>query len=297
MVACLSFLVLAGDGAYWWRERWFRRDLRITFLSVGHGDAAVVEFPGSKVLLIDAGGSGNPRYDTGKAIIAPFLRLRRISKVDYVLVSHPRMDHYGGMKSVIEGFAPSEFWAGPFGARTPRFFDLEKTVGELGIKRVDSSRGDPQGSDSGDSCRRVGKVRLCFLYPPQGSRREGSVVLRLSFGRYHFLFPGDINKRDEELLVQLGAELPSHVLKVPRHGSQSSSTDAFVQAVSPRLAIFSVGHGNRFGLPRAEIVSRYLAAGADILRTDQDGAIIVETDGVELHYRTRRSAKKREFRF
>jgi len=278
----LGFLLVAvaADGAYWWRERWGRRDLRITYLSVGHGDAAVVELPGSSVLLIDAGGSSFPQYDPGRSIVAPFLRSRRIAKVDYVLVSHPRIDHYGGMKSILEEFAPSEFWSGPVGGETGRYLELEETAKESGVRRAVLKRSD--------SCRGIGKVQICVLYPSKGSVDEFSVVLRLTLGQYHFLFPGDINKRDEERLVGLETELASQVLKVPRHGSLTANTNSFVGAVRPRLAIFSVGYRS----PRAEVIARYHDAGSEILRTDEDGAIIIETNGEKLLYRTHLSRKR-----
>jgi competence protein ComEC len=278
----LGFLLVAVavDGTYWWRQRWGRSDLRITYLSVGHGDAAVVEFPGSSVLLIDAGGSSFPQYDPGKSIVAPFLRSRRIAKVHYVLVSHPRIDHYGGMKSILEEFAPSEFWSGPVAGETRRYLELEETANESGVKRAVLKRSN--------SCREIGKVKICVLYPSNGSGAESSVVLRLTLGQYHFLFPGDINKKGEERLVGLETDLASQVLKVPRHGSLSANTDLFVGAVRPRLAIFSVGYRS----PRSEVIARYIDAGSEVLRTDEDGAIIVETDGERLSYRTHLSGKR-----
>lgn len=278
-LSCMLAAVLM-DGAYWWRQRWGRGDLRVTYLSVGHGDAAVVEFPGSKVLLIDAGGSAFGRFDPGRSIIAPFLRSRRIAKLDYVLVSHPRVDHYGGMKSIIKEFTPSEFWSGHSRAETSRYLDLERTVTDAGIKRVVLSRDD--------SCREMGEVQLCVLYPPVGFARETSVVFRLSMGRFHFLFPGDIQRRDEKRLVALESALSSQVLKVPRHGSATASTEAFVDAVRPKLAIFSVGHRP----PRGEVVARYKDGNSEILRTDRDGAVVVETNGEELRYWTYRNRKE-----
>jgi len=278
----LGFLLVAVavDGTYWWRQRWDRRGLRITYLSVGHGDAAVVEFPGSSVLLIDAGGSSFPQYDPGRSIVAPFLRSRRIAKVDYVLVSHPRIDHYGGIKSILEEFTPSEFWSSRIRGGTGRYRELEDTVNGLGIKRVVLSQSD--------SCRRIGKVRLCYLYPPKDSAHETSVVMRLSLGQYHFLFPGDIKENDEERLVELATELSSQVLKVPRHGSLTANTNLFVGAVRPRLAIFSVGYRP----PGAEVIARYHDVGSEVVRTDEDGAIIVETNGSKLRYWTHRSRKQ-----
>ncbi|MFQ5904350.1 MAG: DNA internalization-related competence protein ComEC/Rec2, partial [Candidatus Binatia bacterium] len=275
-----------GDGIYWWQERWDRKELRITHLSVGHGDAAVIEIPGSRVLLIDAGGTATGEFDTGKSIVAPFLRSRKILKIDYLLVSHPRVDHYGGMKTIMEEFAPSEFWSGPSKGRTTRYQKLEETVGRSGMKKVLLSSRDP--------CREVEQVKLCVLYPPGGKADESSVVVRLSFGKVDLLFAGDVKRKEERILLQDETDLSSMVLKVPRHGSLTSSTEEFIAAVKPRLAIFSVGQRNPFGLPRDEVVSRYLEAGSEILRTDQDGAIIIETDGERLRYRTQRSGKRGE---
>ncbi|MEK7342179.1 MAG: ComEC/Rec2 family competence protein, partial [Candidatus Binatota bacterium] len=279
-------LGLIGDGIYWWQERRERKELRITHLNVGQGDAAVVEIPGSKVLVIDAGGTATGEFDTGESIVAPFLRSRKILKVDYLLVSHPRVDHYGGMRRIAEEFAPSEFWSGASRGMTLRYEDLEEAVERAKLKRVYLK--------SGDSCRSVDQVRLCVLYPPEDKTGESSVVLRLSFGRVNILFAGDIERRDERILLQGEADLSSTVIKVPRHGSLTSSTEEFVAAVNPKLAIFSVGRRNPFGLPRQEVVSRYQAVGSGILRTDQDGAIIIETDGEKVRYRTYKSGKMGE---
>ena len=103
---------LCADGYYWWQERWRRADLRVTHLNVGQGDAAVVELPGSKVLLLDAGGTAFGDFDPGESIVAPFLRARKILKVDYLAVTHPRIDHYGGMRAIAAEFSPTEFWSG-----------------------------------------------------------------------------------------------------------------------------------------------------------------------------------------
>lgn len=277
----LSFVLLAADGVYWWRERWNRTDLRITHLSVGHGDAAVVEFPGSRVLLIDAGGSANPEFDTGDFVVAPFLRSRKILRVDYLLVSHPRVDHYGGMTSIAEQFAPAEFWSGPSKGRTARYEGLEEAVERAGITRI--------YLDSGAPCRLIDAVKLCPVYPPEEKTGDASVVLRVSLDRVHLLFAGDIEAKDEKILLAGKRDLASAIVKAPRHGSAGSSTEEFLGAVGPKLAVFSVGARN--GLPREEVVARYQAAGAEVLRTDRDGAITIETDGRSVRYRTHRSGK------
>jgi len=279
----LCALVLAADAFYWWRERWDRKDLRVTHLNVGQGDAAVVELPGSKVLVIDAGGTALGDFDTGEGIVGPYLRSRKILKVDYLFLSHPRVDHYGGMRSIATEFAPVEFWSGPSRGKTTRFDDLEEAIEQARIKRVTLSDQDP--------CRAIDGVKLCVLYPPPDGLDDTSVVLRLEFGKIRLLFAGDLDKRDEQRLQIKAEQLRSAVLKVPRHGSASSSTQEFVTAVRPSLAIFSLGARNPFGLSRDEVVMRYRQAGAEILRTDEDGAIILETDGATIRYSGHKSGK------
>jgi competence protein ComEC len=283
----LSLVLIVADGVYWWRERWHRTDLRITQLSVGHGDAAVIEFPGSRVLLVDAGGTPNPDFDTGDFIVAPFLRSRKILRVDYLFLSHPTVDHYGGMQSIAAQFTPEEFWSGAAPGATPRYEGLEDALDRSGIKWL--------VVDASAPCRAVEGVRLCFLYPPADERRGvSSVVLRVSYGRFDMLFAGDLNVKDEKIL--LGAhngELASAVIKAPRHGSPSANSEEFIRAVAPRLAIFSVGP--RSGAAAGEIIERYEASGAQPLRTDVDGAVTIDTDGKTLRYRTYLTGRSGKF--
>ncbi|HXV79736.1 MAG TPA: MBL fold metallo-hydrolase, partial [Candidatus Binatia bacterium] len=196
----------------------------------------------------------------------------------------PRVDHYGGMSSIAKEFTPREFWSGPTKKEATRFDDLEEALAEVPIRRVTLSDREP--------CRAIDGVKLCVLYPPPEGGDDTSVVLRLEFGKVRFLFAGDLDKRDEQRLQPKADELRSAVLKVPRHGSGGSSTREFVMAVRPSLAIFSVGARNPFGFPRAEVVARYREAGAETLRTDQDGAIILETDGATIRYSGYKSGKQ-----
>jgi competence protein ComEC len=276
-------LTLGVDVLYWWRERWHRKNLRITHLNVGQGDAAVVELPRSKVLVIDAGGTSLGEFDTGESIVGPFLRSRKILKVDYLFLSHPQVDHYGGMRSLAVEFGPAEFWSGPSKGKTTRFDELEAALQQKHVKRVTLSDREP--------CRDLDNVKLCVLYPPPDGLEDASVMLRLEFGRIRFLFAGDLGKRDERALQEKAVDLRSAVLKVPRHGSVTSSTLDFLAAVRPSLAIFSVGGRNPFKPPKDEVLARYRDLGAEVLRTDEDGAIVLETDGTTIHYRTHKSGK------
>jgi competence protein ComEC len=277
--------VLAASGNYGWPDSWKPKELRVAYLSVGQGDAAVVEFPRSKVLVIDAGGSAAD-FDPGESVVAPYLRSRKILRVDYLFVSHPRVDHYGGMRTLAQQFSPIEFWSADYGPGSRRFEELDNVLAKNRIKKVTLS--------AGDECRVIDEVELCVLYAPSGDREE-STVMRLRYGRATFLFAGDIEKKQESAVLAQGPSLSSAVLKVPRHGSQTSSTQEFVAAVEPKLAIISVGRPNPFGLPRPEVMSRYQEHGAEVLRTDEDGAIIVETDGNGLRYGSYKTGKRGKF--
>jgi len=107
----LLFLALAADTVWWAHDRWFHRAMRITFLSVGEGDAAVVRFANGRVMLIDAGGAWPGGLDFGERVVARYLWSRKIMRVDYLVVSHPDLDHFGGMAFIARNFAPREFWA------------------------------------------------------------------------------------------------------------------------------------------------------------------------------------------
>jgi competence protein ComEC len=276
--------LLVADGAYWWRQRWNRRELRITHLNVGQGDAAVVELPGSKVLVIDAGGASTGDFDTGETIVAPFLRARKILKVDYLVVSHARIDHYGGMRTLVKEFAPEEFWSTAAKGKTTRFEDLEESLDQARVKRVALHANEP--------CRMIDGVELCVLYPPPENDNDSSLVLRLEFGQVRFVFAGDIEKRDERLLQARPRDIRSAIVKVPRHGSATASSELFVAAVQPKVAVFSGGGRSQGAAARDEIIGRYRAAGAEILRTDEDGAITFESDGSTVRYSGYKSGRR-----
>jgi len=256
-------------------------------LNVGQGDAAVIEFPGSKVMLIDAGGAAFGDFDPGEAIVAPFLRSRKILTVDYLMLSHPRIDHYGGMRAIVNEFSPAEFWSGAAPGRAGRLADLEDAL-EIGkIPRVTLRAGEP--------CRVIEKVSFCVLYSA-GEDDEGSTVVRLEYSKLAYLFAGDIDKRDEVIALRQGDALRSAVLKVPRHGMSGSSPE-FLAVVRPKLAIISAGARGRLAAQRDEVSERYRANGAEVVRTDHDGAVTIQSDGHELRYEGYKSGKRGVIRF
>lgn len=268
----LTLVVLLGfaDGMWWYADRYHRGSLRVTFLSVGQGDSAVVEFPGAAVMVIDAGGSRGETFDMGERVIAPFLWSRKIARVDYLVLSHPEWDHYGGFAFLTANFSPREFWSSGASAATDPFAHLQQLLSDGGVRRLALRRGDQ---------RYIEGVQVAVMSPSPDlgarSRNDQSLVLRLGFGGTRVLFPGDIERAAEETLIAAGGGLASAVLKAPHHGSDTSSTVPFLDAVAPRYAIISAGFENRFGFPHERVLKRYAARQCRLARTDLDGAVRV----------------------
>ena len=274
-ILALALVALAaGDAGYWWYERAWSARLRVTFLSVGQGDAAVAELPGGAVMVIDGGGLPGD-FDPGERIVAPFLRARKIRRVDVVVLSHPERDHYGGLAYLVEHFRPRELWWNGMASDAAGFAGLEAALARAGTR--------PVVLDAAATPRALGPVRATVLHPPPAraglGANDASLVLRLVYGEVAVLLPGDVERAGEAALVAAGRPLASAVLKVPHHGSDTSSTTAFLRAVAPRVAVISAGHENRFGFPAPAVLGRLARAGADVWRTDRDGAVRVVTDG------------------
>ncbi len=269
----LVLLAAVADGSYWMWERVASRVLRVTFLSVGQGDAAVVELPGGGVMVIDAGGMPGG-FDTGERLIAPFLRARKIMRIDVLVLSHPQLDHYGGMATLVEQFRPREFWWNGVRSTAAAYGRLESALAAAGTRSVALTR------DAAP--RRMGLVGIEVLHPgsrPGSNPNAASLVLRLTHGAVSVLFAGDVEGESEAGLVASGRTLTGTVLKVPHHGSATSSTPAFLAGVGARVAVISVGADNRFGFPARAALRRLAAAGSEVWRTDRDGAVRVDSYG------------------
>ena len=277
VLACLLGAILL-DGGYWIAQRYFRTDLRVTFLDVGQGDATVIEFPGSHVMVIDGGGFLSQTFDSGEAILAPFLWQKKIGRVDTLVLTHPHLDHYGGLEFLARHFGVTAFWSNGKQSKGSRSFTaLDETLTERGIERhvLCRSAAVPEP--------KIGGVHIQVLHPPCGrtglDTNNSSLVLRLSHGDVDILLTGDIETTAEDMLLSAREPLDSEVLKVPHHGSGTSSSPRFLAAVSPDVAVASLGHLNRFDFPPPEVVERYERHGVEFLRTDTAGAVTITSDG------------------
>lgn len=241
-------------------------ELWLTVLDVGQGLATVARTR-HHALLYDAG----PRYggdaDAGSRIVVPYLRGMGVSRLDGMVISHDDIDHSGGAVSVLQAM-PVAWTLSSLPEGSPML------AGVAG----------PLRCHAGQHWEWDG-VRFEMLHPTLESYafslkdNDRSCVLKISSPAGNVLLPADIERLSEsDLLERAPSALSARVLVVPHHGSRTSSTDAFVRAVHPELAIFTVGYRNRFGHPKEEIVARYRASGADTLRTDSSGALEVRLD-------------------
>jgi competence protein ComEC len=249
--------------------------LTVTFLDVGQGDAAVVEAPGGAVMLIDGGGTRDGTFDTGARIVEPFLRARGIARLDVVALSHPHPDHLNGLFRVLQRFEVGAFWSSGDDGRNPeyrRLLELARVRGvpapEVAPLALGAARVEPLGPFLD------GQIGA----PPGLTVNDASLILRIAFARRALLFAGDLEADGEGELVgrrALGQEVASDILKVPHHGSRTSSSDELLDAVAPKLAVISLGWRNQFHFPAPEVLARYAARGTRTLRTDRDGAVTV----------------------
>ena len=272
--------------------------LRIDFLDVGQGDAALVTMPDGTTLLVDGGGRPDFRAaprgegeaeefepdsrDVGDAVVSEYLWWRGLGRVDYVLATHADADHIAGLKAVVGNFEVGAALVGRAPPRDAEFAQFAAAARDAGVPVYLVSRGDRL---------RFGDAAADVLWPPAArpeaaSGNDDSVVLRLRFGRRTFLLTGDIESRAERALLAAGDPLACDAVKVAHHGSRTSSSGGFVAAARPALAVVPVGRDSPHGHPHPEVVTRWRDAGARVLTTGESGAVTVSTDGEDLRIET-----------
>lgn len=239
-----------------------RGGLEVIFVSVGQGDSALLRLPDGSAVLIDGGGAPEGAPDPGARDLVPLLRDLGVRRLAAVFVSHPHPDHAVGLAAVAQGF------------RIERAFS-NGDPGDGAAAAVLAAL-DPVALAPGDAWARAG-VRFEALGGDRTALgvNDASLVLRVSYGHTAFLFPGDVERDGEAAAVARGG-LAADVVKIPHHGSRTSSSPAFVAAVGARWAVACTGAYNRYAFPHPEAVGRW--RGADVLRTDE-GAIRFLSDG------------------
>lgn len=241
--------------------------LSVYFISVGQGDAIYMEFPDGKNALIDGGPSSS-----SSGPLALFLKERGVSSIDHVVLTHPHYDHYKGLQYVFSSYTVGAFYDTRVDNSAATGDDAVRAkAAEFGVTTFHPAPGDVLDWSAGAEVKVLNSCHEPFSSRNSETLNDCSIVLRLAYGDASLLFTGDAGEKVEERLVEeYGDSLRSKVLKVGHHGSRYSSTSPFLAAVRPERAYIEVGENN-YGHPHSEAISRLLAAGAEIFRTDLSG--------------------------
>ena len=276
------------------------KKLRVEFLDVGQGDSALVTFPNGETLLIDGGGNRNSAeiyvenenevevfepdaQSVGESVVSEFLWEKGYSRIDYILATHADADHLQGLIDVAKNFRVRAALFGRTPLKDENFAELYEVLRERNIEIIKLKRGDVLSFDD---------VKAEVLYPKADESSEAvsdnnhSLVLRLIYGNKKFLFTGDIEKETEAEILENPSFLQADIVKVAHHGSRTSSTQNFINAVKAVYGIIPVGRQSQFGHPHREVVERWENSGVKILKTGERGTISVSTDGKNLEIQT-----------
>jgi competence protein ComEC len=268
-----------------------RGQLELTAIDVGQGDSLLIAFPDSKLMLIDGGGvlsfgrTSKTRLDIGEDVVSPYLWSRSIRRIDIVVLTHAHDDHARGLPAIIENFHPSELWTG-FTPASEVWSEVQDRARAEKVRIIAM-----RGGRSFD----FGGTRIEILSPPadyvpgDAPGNNDSLAMRITYGKRSILLTGDMERPMERRLLTDGEPLRADVLKVGHHGSNTSSIEPFLDAVSPEFAVISDGFANSFHHPHPQVLERLAEHHAAVLRTDLDGLITIRTDGLRMSIETFRS--------
>jgi competence protein ComEC len=282
LVPLVCLILVVGLAAGWYFKP--AAPLRVVFLDVGQGDSILIETPAGKRILVDGGGnptftSVQSAFDVGRQVVVSYLRREGINKLDVVVNTHPDSDHLQGLSAVLEAIPVSLVLSAPVEETSALWQEFYQQAQALGVPVVGAKRGMSLNLDPA--------VLIEVLHPGTllaGTRSDvnnNSVVLRIKHGQNALLLTGDLEAEGMQDLRQAGVELRSQVYKVPHHGSRYSLDPQFFAAVDPQVTVISVGKNN-FGHPDPAVLEACQEGARPLFRTDQHGAITVESDGQRL---------------
>ena len=247
-------------------------ELIIHFLDVGQADSILLELPNNEIMLIDAGNNSDGRK------VVSYLRDKGIDTIDYLIGTHPHADHIGGLDDVIDNFEIGRIYLPQVIHTSKTFEDVLLAVQRKG-KKITPAR-------AGVSILNESELKIYFLSPIRNDYDDlnhYSAVIKVDFLNKSFLFTGDAEiPNEEEMIEKYGSSLKSHVLKVGHHGSNTSTSEEFIEKVVPDYAVISVGKDNSYGHPSALVIQRLQNHGVKIYRTDLQGTIIARSDGQQI---------------
>lgn len=253
--------------------------LKVHFIDVGQGDSILIQLPSGQTALIDGGSA------SAAGTVISHLKAAGVSKIDHLIATHPHEDHIGGLINVIQEFAVGKVYMPRVVHTSKTYENILLTIKAKGLKVTPAKAG--LTLDCGP------EVKLTFVAPNSESYENVnsySAVLKLSYGSASFLFTGDAEALSEQEILAAKTDVTADVLKVGHHGSNTSTSGPFLEAVSPDIAVISVGEGNSYGHPSQQVIAALTKAKAEIYRTDLHGTIVVVSNGQEITVATDKKA-------
>ena len=244
--------------------------LTVRVLDIGQGDCIIVKAKTGETMMIDAADQGM------FPVIDAALKEMDIQKIDVLIATHPHADHIGSMPQVIAHYEIGEIRMTRSSHNTKTYEDLLEAIQKKGLKITGTKAGD-NFDIAGAYCEIVSPETI-----DENDQNNNSVAVHMTLHHISFLFTGDMEAKAEQAVLEGGYDIASDVLKVAHHGSLSSTSDAFLDAVSPDLAVISCGAGNDYGHPHEETLTKLEEAGIQIYRTDLSGNVTIFTDGTEI---------------
>lgn len=252
--------------------------MTLHMVDVRQGDAILIYFPSGKNMLIDG---GEPK---GKQNLLKFLSGKNIERIDFVVVTHPHLDHMAALNEILDKYEVGQFIDPAYPHATRSYQKILEKVQDKGVPYVQARAGMSIDVGVGTEVRILSPPES-FLENTRSDVNNASVVLRIQHGENSFLFTGDIEAEIEDVLTGLG-NVRATILKAPHHGGAHSSQSEFLEEVSPEYVLISCGEGNSYGHPAPSSLMRYKKIGAKVYRTDRIGTITVISDGKTIHIQT-----------
>jgi competence protein ComEC len=253
-------------------------ELTLHFLDVGQADSILVALPNQEIMLVDAGNNADG------SMVVEYIKGLGLSRIDYLVGTHPHEDHIGGLDDVIKAFEVGKVYMPRVTHTTRTYEDVLLALKDRNLK-VTSARAGLTVLDSPD-------LRIEFLAPVSSDYNDlnqYSAVVKIAYRNRSFLLTGDAGFESEQEMMDSQVNLQADLLKVGHHGSRYSTSEEFLQAVEPEYAVISCGEDNDYGHPHKETLTRLAVPGLRLFRTDLDGTVIVGCDGHDIKINSKQS--------